>query len=104
MSPELFTAIEEAMVLLDSWRGRLIRVEETLARYTSEEWQYNRHFCTWSRFAMVVKYVGWRISGSGLHVEGSSGGELCYHEVNTDSVVAVRRPDGASVAFKERFG
>jgi hypothetical protein len=104
MSPELFTAIEEAMFLLESWRGRLVRVEETLARGAGEEWEYNRHFCTWSRFALVVKRVGWRISGSALMVEGSFGGEFCSHEVNLDTVVAVRRPDGESVAFKERFG
>jgi hypothetical protein len=92
------------MLLLESWRGRLVRVEEMLARGTSEEWRYNRHFCTWSRFALVVKDVRWRISGSALIVEGSFGGEFCSHEVNLDTVVAVRRPDGESVAFKERFG
>jgi hypothetical protein len=104
MSPELLIAIKEAIALLESWRGQLVRVEETLARSAGEEWEYNRHFCTWSRFALVVQHVGWRFSGGALCVEGAFGDEMCGHQISLDAVVAVRRPDEASVAFKERFG
>jgi hypothetical protein len=52
--------IKEAIALLESWRGRLVRVEEALARSASEKWEYDRRFCAWSRFALVVQRVAFK--------------------------------------------
>ena len=104
MSPELLTAVQDAVALLESWRGRLIRVEETLARGTGDAWEYDRHGCTHSQLAFVVQHVGWRFSGSALFVLGAVAGHDCVHEVSVDALVAVRRPDDGSLALKERFG
>ena len=104
MSPELLTAVEGAIALMESWRGQLVRVDETLARSTSDGWEYDRHGCTHSSLTLVVEYVGWRFSGSALMVHGVLSGRECGYEVSLDAVVAVRRPDEASVALKERFG
>ena len=104
MSPELLTAVEGAIALLESWRGQLVRVEETLARDTGDGWEYDRHGCTHSQIAFVAQFVGVRFSGSALQVLGALSDIECGHEVSLDSVVAVRRPDADSVAFKERFG
>src|SRR4051794_17491451 len=92
MPPELLTAVKEAIAVLESWRGRLVRVEETLARGTGDGWEYDRHGCTHSQFALVVQSVGWRFSGSALQVLGSLSGIDCGHEVSLDAVVAVQRP------------
>ena len=104
MSPELLTKVEEVIALLESWRGQLVRVEETLARSTGDGWEYDRHGCTHSALSLVVEYVGWRFSGSALMVQGTLAGRECGYEVSLDAVVAVRRPDESSVAIKERFG
>ena len=104
MSPELLTDVEGAIALMESWRGKLVHVEETLARSTGDAWEYDRHGCTHSRQSLVVEYVGWRFSGSALMVDGTSSGHQCSYEVSLDAVVAVIRPDESSVAFKERFG
>jgi hypothetical protein len=104
MSPELLTAVQDAIALLESWRGQLVRVDETLARSTGDGWEYDRHGCTHSGLSLVVEYVGWRFSGSALMVHGALSGRECGYEVSLDAVVSVRRPDGASVALKERFG
>ncbi|MGL6097389.1 MAG: hypothetical protein ACRC7O_16510 [Fimbriiglobus sp.] len=37
-------------------------------------------------------------------VHGTVAGRECEYEISLDAVVAVRRPDDSSVAFKERFG
>lgn len=104
MAPELITAVEEAVALLESWRGRLVRVEETVSRGTGEAWEYDRHGCTRSGQTLVVESVGWRFSGSALMVLGTLAGQPCGYEVSLDAVVGVRRPDASSVALKERFG
>jgi hypothetical protein len=104
MSPELLTAVEGAIALLESWRGQLVRVDETLARGTGDGWEYDRHGCTHSGLALVVEYVGWRFSGSALMVHGSLAGRECGYEVSVDALVAVRHPDDASLALKEWFG
>ncbi len=104
MSPELLTAVQDALALLESWRGRLVRVEETLARGTGKAWEYDRHGCTHSRLAFVVQHVGWRFSGSALCVLGAAAGHDCGYEVSVDALVAVRRPEDGSLALKERFG
>ncbi len=98
MSPELLTAVQEAVALLESWRGRFVRVEETLTRETGEAWDYDHHGCTPSQLAFVVQHVGWRFSGSALYVLGAVAGCDCDHEVSLDALVAVRRPDDESLA------
>lgn len=104
MSQELLTAVQDAIALLESWRGLPVRVDETLARGTADGWEYDRHGCTRSGLVLIVEYVGWRFSGNALMVHGSLDGRECGYEVGLDAVVAVRRPCGASVAHKERFG
>lgn len=104
MSPELITAVEDAVALLESWRGRLASVEETLARSAGEGWEYNRHGCTRSRFSFIVESVHMRFSGAAITVLGALSGGECEYEISLDALVAVQRPDGNSVAVKERFG
>lgn len=104
MSPELITAVEAAIARLESWKGRLISVEESISRAIGESWSYDRHFCTRSRFSLMVEFVGWYFSGSSLAVEGSQGGQPANYQLTLDRVVAVELPEDGSVAFKERFG
>ena len=98
MSPELLTAVQEAIALLESWRGRLVRVEETLARGTGDALEYDRHGCTRSQLAFVVQHAGLRFSGSALSVLGAVAGCDCGHEVSLDALVAVWRLDDGSLA------
>ena len=96
--------MQGAIGLLESWRGQLVRVDETLARSVGEGWEFDRHGCTHSGLSLVVEYVGWRFSGSALMVHGAHSGRECGYEVSLDAVVAVRHPDRTAVAFKEWFG
>lgn len=104
MSSELITAVEEAIALLESWRGRFVHVEVTSARGTGDNWEYDRHIHTHSQLAFVVQHVGWRFSGSALFVHGAVAGWSCGHEVSLDALVAVRRLADGSLALKERYG
>ena len=101
MSPELLAAVQEAIELLHTWRGKLVRVEETLARRTGEAWEYDRHGCTRSHFVLVVEFVGWRFSGSALHVEGALGGAECGHQISLDSVDTTSAAGGVITVLGE---
>lgn len=104
MSSELSTAVEDAIALLESWRGRFVHVEVTLARGTGDDWEHDRHIRTHSRLTFAVQHVGWRFSGSALFVYGAAAGWDCGHEVALDALVAVRRLADGSLALKEQFG
>jgi hypothetical protein len=104
MSPELLPVVQEAIAVLESWRGQLVRVDVALARGNYEEWEYDRHSSTHSHLAFVVTHVGWRFSGSALWVLGEMVDCDCGHEVSMDALTAVHRLDDGSLAFKERFG
>ncbi len=104
MSPELITAVEAAIARLESWKGRLVSVEESISRAIGKSWSFDRHFCTRSRFFLSLEFVGWFISGSALAVEGSQGEQPASYQLTLDLVVAAELPEDGSVAFKERFG
>ncbi len=104
MQPELLSTVQDAIALLESWRGQLVTVHAMLARGTGDEWEYDRHHCTHTRLSLVIEHVGCRFSGAALMVLGTLDGQQCEYEVSLDALVAVRRTDESSIAFKERFG
>jgi hypothetical protein len=104
MSPELISAIQAALERLESWKGRLVTIEESISRAVGESFSYDRHFCTRTRFSLIVEFAGWFFSGSALAVEGSQAGRPAGYQLTLDRVVAVDLSDDGSVGIKERFG
>jgi hypothetical protein len=104
MSPNILRSVEDAFARLESWKGRLVSVEELVSRCVGKTWSYDRHFSTRTEFSLVVESVDWQFSGSSLELRGSQGGRPASYQITMDCLVEVESSDSGSVAFKERFG
>jgi hypothetical protein len=88
MSPQLINVLEAAIARLESWKGGVVQVEESISRLADEGvWSYDRHFCTFSQFSMTVESVGWFFSGSSIDVGGSQGGRPAFYQLTTDRII-----------------
>jgi hypothetical protein len=103
MSPQLVQQVELALREMESWRGEVLLVEESLSRDCDLPRPHDRHFATLSRFPLRLENVGWAISGSSITLDGNSDGHPSFYQIAMDIVVFVDMSETERIIFVERF-
>jgi hypothetical protein len=94
--------IDDTIARLQYWLGRVVVIEASLSRVPAAG--HDRHFTTSTQFAMRLEFVGARLSGSALVLEGCQGGEWMLHEVSLDNIQVLEFVLPNHLAIVERFG
>lgn len=102
MASPIAALIDDTIARLQQWVGRMVVIETSLSRLPSAG--HDRHFATSTQFAMLLEFVGARLSGSALMFEGKLGGEWLLHEVSLDNTQVLEFVTLDHLAIVERFG
>ncbi len=96
---ELAELLQTTVERLQTWRGRKVRITESLS-HARGLGGHDRHFSTWSSFEMAIVSVSGLFDGMRLQLHGES--SSFNYEIALFYVVSIEI-EGDTISFTEQF-